>query len=92
MTILQDLFYGNILPNTDRFDESSVYAKTIQTIDDNEEKLLSLLKDREKKLFIDFCDAYSSLNGFTAEKKFILGFRLGALMMLEIIGYKKERE
>jgi len=90
MTVLQDLFYGNILPNTDRFEENSAYAKTIRTISHNEEKLLALLQDRDRKRFIDFSDAFSSLNGFTAERKFVLGFKLGARMMIEVIGNREE--
>jgi hypothetical protein len=90
MTILQDLFYGNIAPHAGRFDSHSEYGKAMQVIADNEAKLLILLKDTEKNLFVGFRDAQSELNAITAEEKFIQGFRLGALMMLDIAGGWRE--
>ncbi len=89
MTILQDLFYGNIDPNTGSFDKDSEYGKAMRTIADNEEKLLVLLNGTEKNLFLDFTNAQSSINGITAEEKFIHGFKLGALIMIEVMGSRK---
>jgi len=90
MSILQDLFYGNITPNLGGFDRNSQYGKAMKQIEENEEKLLTLLKDTEKKLFIDFANAQSRLNGITAEEKFIEGFKLGMLMIIEITGSHQE--
>ncbi len=86
MTILQDLFYGNMSPNDGRFDSHSEYGQAMRVLADSEQKLLALLQDAEKNLFVDFRDAQAALNGITAEEKFIQGFTLGALMMLEITG------
>jgi len=90
MTILQDLFYGNIAPNAGRLERNSQYAKAMQVIADSEEKLLALLKDAERNLFIDFSDAQSTLNGITVEEKFIQGFKLGALIMIEVTASRNE--
>ena len=54
MNILQELFYGNIDPNTNSFDRVSDFGKNMKIISENEEK-------------------------------FINGFRLGSLMMIEIL-------
>jgi hypothetical protein len=89
MTILKDLFYSNIDLNIGSFDKDSEYGKAMQTIADNEEKLLVLLNGTEKGLFLDFTNAQSSLNNVTAEENFIHGFRLGALIMIEVMGSPK---
>ncbi|MEN6327550.1 MAG: DUF6809 family protein [Syntrophomonas sp.] len=83
MTILQELFYGNIFPNNGTFDRNSEYGRVIQLIDGNEAKLLALL-NTEKSLFIDFCNAQLTLNNITAEENFIQGFKTGALIIFEV--------
>ena len=90
MTILQELFYGNIVPNDDGFDYNSGYGRAMRVIADNEEKLLMLLKDVERRLFVNFRDAQSTLNSITAEEKFIQGFKMGALIMIEVLKSQKE--
>jgi len=89
MTILQELFYGNIFSHNDTFDRDSEYGKAIQLIDCNETKLLALLDDTQKSLFTDFREAQVTLNNITAEESFIQGFKMGALIMLEV--FEKER-
>lgn len=84
MSILQELFYGNVFSHNDTFDRNSEYGKTIQLIDDKEAKLLALLNDTEKSLLIEFCDAQVTLNNITAEENFIQGFKMGALIMFEV--------
>lgn len=89
MTILQDLFYGNVAPDTGSFDQDSEYGKAMQTIADHEEKLLVLLNGTEKGLFLGFTNAQSLINSVTAEENFIHGFKLGALIMIEVMGSSK---
>lgn len=89
MSILQELFYGNIFPHNDTFERDSEYASAIQLIDCSETKLLALLNDTDKSLFIDFRDAQLTLNNITAEENFIQGFKMGALIILEV--FEKQR-
>ena len=89
MSILKELFYGNITPNEGYFDCHSEYGKAMRVIADNERKLLALLKDAEKNLFVGFRNAKSALNSITAEEKFVQGFKMGALMMIEVIRSQK---
>ena len=44
----------------------------------NEEKLTAALDDENKKLFLDFANAWSVVNGESTLDSFIMGFRLGA--------------
>ena len=84
ISILEELYFGKLDPNTVSFDRSSCYGKATQTIVDHENKLMELLEGKEKELFTDFSNAHCELNGITAVNKFTLGFRLGALVMVDV--------
>lgn len=44
----------------------------------NEEKLTAALDEENRKLFLDFANAWSVVNGESNLDSFIMGFRLGA--------------
>ena len=48
-----------------------------------EEKLTERLSGEEKKLFLDFCNAYGELMGESGLDSFFVGFRLGAKMIFD---------
>ncbi|OQB12601.1 MAG: hypothetical protein BWY15_02164 [Firmicutes bacterium ADurb.Bin193] len=83
--VLEELYYGNIDPNTKSFQLGSSFHKAMQTVSDNEEKLLLLLTGKEKDLFIDLVNAQSEILGTTSLETFIEGFRLGAKFGIEIM-------
>jgi len=88
-SVLEELFFGNIDPNTGTFAPNSEYSKAMQAVCNNEEKLTGLLDGKEKSLFLDFANAYSTINGATAVEKFVYGFTLGALLMMEVMEKKE---
>jgi hypothetical protein len=92
MNILEEFYFGNIDPNTQSFDSNSRYGQAMQIIADREEKLLVALKGEEKQLFLDFCNAWSEINGSTAVSKFIIGFKLGAQFTAESLKEDWENE
>jgi hypothetical protein len=88
MTMLEDLFYGNINPNEKCFDKKSEYAKFVKIITDNEEKLTAFLDrlpnaEEERHMFSQMINAQSELGQFSEFERFIEGFGLGASIMLE---------
>ncbi len=83
--MLEELYYGNINPNEQIFIKDSQYGKAMKIISGNEEKLTGLLEGKGLDLFLDFVNAQSEVNGITAVENFINGFRIGALMMLDIL-------
>lgn len=48
-----------------------------------EEKLTERLQGKDKKLFLDFCNAYGELMGESGLDSFLVGFRLGAKMIFD---------
>ena len=85
MRMLEELYFGNIDPNTQTFDSHSNFGKAMQVMSDTEDELLKLLEGKENQLFRDFVKAQSEINGITGVEKFIKGFKLGARIGLEIV-------
>ena len=85
MRILEELYFGNINPNTQTYDRQSNFGKAMQVMSDTEDELLKLLEGKENQLFRDFVKAQSEINGITGVEKFIKGFKLGARIGLEIV-------
>lgn len=73
--ILEELYFGNIDPNTSFFPKDSNYGRAMETISDTENKLMELLEGKEKKLFLDFVNAQSEINGILSVEKFMDGFK-----------------
>ena len=55
----------------------------MQTLTDNEDFLTDKLSGEEKKHFIQYVDAWASVNGESTLDSFITGFRLGAQFALD---------
>lgn len=83
--MLEELYFGNINPNDQTFIRDSAYGKAVQTMSENEDKLIELLDGKQKKLFLDLVNAQGTVNGTTAVENYINGFRLGAKIALEIM-------
>ena len=79
MSILEDLYFGNIDPNT-----GGHCQKAAETASATEDRLMALLTCKERDLFIDYANANAEINGATAVEKFTLGFRLGALFLVDV--------
>lgn len=85
MTLLEDLYYGNLSPWSD-FEPSPevtvVAAKNVKTI----EKLQSCVTDDEQKeLFEKLIDGHSEIMALSEKDAFLAGFKFGAKVMMEIL-------
>ena len=75
---IRELYYGNITPNAKQFDRNSKYAKALQRMSDNEEKLTQMLSGEEKELFLDYVNAFGEVLSESVAETFVDGFRIGA--------------
>ena len=80
---IEELYYGNIHPNERSYRQDSHIAKLSASINEIEETLTDQLSNKEKKLFIDFCNWYSEMTGTSDLESFIAGFRLGARLIYD---------
>lgn len=89
--MLEELYYGNINPNGQQFIRNTQFAKAMNVLSGNEDKLAGLLEGQEKKLVLELVNAQSEVNGVTAVESFINGFRLGARIAIEVMN-EEERQ
>ena len=84
-SILEELFYGNICPNTDCRSQDKETKQLMGDIADHHENLLSTLNDEQKELLEKFDDCYNELTDINDREIFSYAFKLGARMMLEVL-------
>ena len=85
MSILEELWCGNIRPSEYDVSSCSEYAAALERINQVEGKLRDTLSDEQKELFARYTE---SVQDFHALSDFILfknSFRLGTQLMFEII-------
>ena len=85
MSILKELYNGNITPSERFVVSGSNYSKLLSTISEKEDELFKKLSHDEKTLYESIAEKKLMLESISEEEIFIDGFRLGAQIMLEII-------
>ena len=88
-SILEELFYGNICPNTDCRSQDKETKQLMGYIADHHDNLLSTLNNQQKELLEKFDDCYSELININEREIFLYAFKLGAKLMLAVIGEKE---
>lgn len=83
VSIIEELYYGNITPSECSYRRAGEYAHILQLITRNEEKLTEMLTEAQKETFEKFKDGTSELNGMTEITAFTLGFKLGLRLTAE---------
>ena len=90
MSVLNELYYGNINPSARTIRKGSAYQKCNSELSDCIEKLLPLLNDTQKAMCEQISNKMSDLNCLAEKDSFVHGFCLGAQVMLEIIHWKSD--
>ena len=85
MSILEELWYGNIEPAEYDASPSKEYKELLHLISRNEEKLQATMTDEQKELFEKYTDCVRENQVITDCLIFQNGFKLGARMMLEVM-------
>ena len=84
-SILEELFYGNICPNTDCRSNDKETKQLMGYIADHHDKLLSTLNDQQKEILEKFDDCYNELTDINEREIFVYAFKLGARLALEML-------
>jgi hypothetical protein len=87
-SILEELFYGNICPNTDCRCSDKETKQLMGYIADHHDTLLSTLNDQQKEILEKFDDCYNELTDINEREIFVYAFKLGAQIMLEMLDTK----
>lgn len=85
MNILEELYYGNVFPNEKcaKLDEQT--KELLSLLNRNEEKLMLILTNEQKETFEKFKDCNREFHEISERQLFILGFKLGAKIIIEAI-------
>ena len=89
--ILEELFYGNICPNTDCRSHDKETKQLMGYIADHHDSLLSTLNDQQKEILEKFDDCYSELTDINEREIFAYAFKLGARIMLAVVSEREEQ-
>ncbi len=75
---IEEFYYGNIDPQARSSGQNKKVQHDMQTLNESEDFLTDKLTGEEKKRFLQYVDAWASVNGESNLDDFITGFRLGA--------------
>lgn len=75
---IEELYYANIEPQNMKKKESKSYSREMKILSENEDILLEKLSEEDKKLFLEYVDAWGIVDGESVVDSFIAGFKLGA--------------
>ena len=84
MSILEELYYGNINTGERFIKKGSEYHNITRSVSEEESKLLKTLNDNQKSLYEHIFELKCKQEDICEIETFIDSFRLGAQFMLEI--------
>ena len=84
-SILEELFYGNICPNSDCRSHNKETKQLMGYIADYHDNLLSTLNDQQKELLEKFDDCYNELTDINEREIFSYAFKLGMRVAIEVL-------
>lgn len=83
---ISQLYYGNITPIIQDMPKAPELGKAVRTFSDAEELLCAALTGEEKCALLSLLNAHSESVGISDHDSFRRGFRLGALIILDVMG------
>ena len=84
-SILEELYYGNVCPNTDCRCNDQEIKQLMGYIADHHDKLRETLSDEQKELLEKFDDCYNELIEINERELFAYAFKLGARLAIEVL-------
>ena len=88
-SILEELFYGNICPNTDCRGNDEQTKELMVYIADHHNALKGELTDKQKEILEKFDDCWNELTDITEREIFVYAFKLGARIAIEVLSSKE---
>ena len=85
MSVLEELWYGNLEPSECDSSSSKEYKELLHLVGRNEEKLLATMTDEQKELFSRYSDCVREFHSLAECLLFQNSFKLGARMMTEVM-------
>ena len=84
-SILEELFYGNVCPNTDCRIKDEQTKQLTEYVADHHDNLSQTLSDKQKEVLEKFDDCFSELTDINEREIFVYAFRLGMRIAIEVL-------
>lgn len=85
MNTLEDLYYGNIVPNEKCAKLDDEVKELLKLLNRNEEKLTATLSEDQKETFEKYKDCNREISEICEREIFLNGFRLGARIIIDVV-------
>ena len=85
VTILEDLWYGNVRPTERSIVRGSKLDNLMKLICQNEDNLMGSLTDKQKESFEKFKDCQSEITDYLETEAFTQGFIIAVKLMVEVM-------
>ena len=85
MNVINELWHGNICPQTDSRNNSPEMKELMEYMARHHDDLLKTLNDEQKEIFEKFDDCWSEYDSYAEEAIFTYAFKLGAKIMYEML-------
>ena len=92
MTVLEDLWYGNINPHEAILKDNKQFKSLLSLMDRNREKLTGSFTDQQKELLEKYDDVINEMHSLAEVESFTCGFSLGIRLMIESISIQLTTE
>ena len=86
MTVLADLWYGNIDPHEAVLADNKPYKHLLSLMSKNRNDLNETLTEKQAETLEKYDDAVNEMNSILEAEAFSYGFRLGIRLMIEAYG------
>ena len=83
MTVLEDLWYGNINPYEAILSDDRFFKSLLAIMGRNRDKLSDTLTEQQKKTLVKFDDAENEIHSLAEQSAFRYGFAFGVRLMAE---------
>ena len=85
VTILEDLWYGNVRPTERSIVRGGKLDNLMKLICQNEDDLMKDLTDKQKESFEKFKDCQSEITDYLETEAFTSGFTIAVKLMVEVM-------
>lgn len=85
MNIIEELYYGNVIPNEKHAKLSDEIKELLKLLNRNEDDFLKTLSDEQKIIFEKLKDCNREISEISEREAFLCGFQLGARIIIEVV-------
>ena len=85
MTVLEDLWYGNINPHETFLNGNCRFKHLLSLVGKNRDKLNDTLTEQQNEALAKYDDAVNEMHSLAEQTAFQYGFSLGVRLMMESI-------